>query len=557
MPYRRFLLVMALVVVLLGFVYPMLLQAQFRDSADMQTLVTVFGSLLALVAGLALVAHYYTLGDRLMLLLGLAFVFGGFMELLNGLLAFGARRGWMAMSQTDLHGYALAFYMGGRLLMGMIFLVAPTVVTRMEGRRGSDKEAFQIALPILFLAVATTLAIFWVGTSPEVWTARGRIGRPADLLLGALFLLAFAALAAEYRRKADMLLWWVLLSAGIAVIAQGLQSLSLREYDAFYVIGHAYMTVAYTAPIVGFPMCQIATALEQRQTVSALQEQRELFSTLLSNTPDLISLKDRSLVYQAANNAFCDFLGKSEEEVVGKTDFDLFEDEVARRHRRADEEVLRSGRSRIQDESLSREGATRWFHVLRTPVRDAEGQVMAVMSAVRDISEIKRMEQKLRVMSHTDDLTGLHNRRGFFALGEQMLRSAARRNARALLLYLDLDGMKAVNDKFGHEAGDNMLRDLAAMLKHTVRSSDVPARIGGDEFAILAMDADDQAEQALMARLEAAIAQLNDSGTRPYRMSISLGLTEFRPADGEDLDALLTQADSQMYEHKRSKRGGL
>lgn len=545
--HRRFLLVMMLVVVVLGFVYPLLLQPEYSDIRTLHKSVSLFASLLALVAGLALIVHFYTLGEQIIFLLGLAYILGGFMEIMSGLLAFGGQRGFVGLRQAGLQRAAFSMYLSGRLMMGLLLIAAPMVSSRMKSRGRPERQALWVSLAVLLFGAAVVALAFWIGPLSTFWQGWWVFGRMTDFLLALVFVGAFVSLALEFRRSQDLLLWLVLLSVGVIFVGQAIQSFSRRENDAFYIIGHAYVAIAFMVPLLGFPVCQITSALR-------LNHQSSLLGSLMHSTPDLITFKDAHFVYRAVNKAFCEFLGRPEWEIVGKTDFDLFDEEVARRYRTRDEDVLRLDRASVQDESLTKGEERKWFHVLRSPVHDGGGGVIAVLSSVRDITELKRMEQELRVLSYTDELTGLNNRRGFFALGEQLLRTAARRKWFAMLLYIDINGMKAINDALGHEGGDRALCDLAALLKKTYRQSDVLARLGGDEFAVLTMDGSEEIGRLLMARLQEAVVQHNEAEKRPFCLSISMGVTHYGVSEGERLDDLISRADKVMYDKKFQSR---
>jgi diguanylate cyclase (GGDEF)-like protein len=153
-----------------------------------------------------------------------------------------------------------------------------------------------------------------------------------------------------------------------------------------------------------------------------------------------------------------------------------------------------------------------------------------------------------------DALTGLHNRRGFIALAEQQLKLAQRLNLNLVVLILDLDGLKQINDNLGHQAGDQALVDAAALLKSIYRNADVIARTGGDEFAVLQLQGVDMDTTQLIARLEAGLQAFNLSQQRPYQLSISAGLASRPGQEMTALDELISLADRRMYENKRSKK---
>ena len=167
--------------------------------------------------------------------------------------------------------------------------------------------------------------------------------------------------------------------------------------------------------------------------------------------------------------------------------------------------------------------------------------------------ERQRMQTELRALALIDALTGLHNRRGFLSRAEQMLRLARRSGRGLVLIFLDLDHLKALNDSVGHDEGDRALVDLAGVLRGTFRTSDIVARIGGDEFAVLAVDAPPGAVSQLKDRLLERIEIYNAKSTHPAALSISMGTAVLEPDDPGGIEDLLARADRAMYIHKREK----
>lgn len=173
---------------------------------------------------------------------------------------------------------------------------------------------------------------------------------------------------------------------------------------------------------------------------------------------------------------------------------------------------------------------------------------------LRDMTELVKMREDLRTLSLLDELTGLSNRRKFFTLAQQQMRLANRTKRGMMLLFADLDNLKEINDSLGHQAGDMALMEIANILKDTYRESDIIARIGGDEFVVLALETKVDADEVLRARLQEKLDDWNDQGNRRYQLSVSLGIARYDPENPCTADELLAQADASMYQQKRSRR---
>ena len=164
-----------------------------------------------------------------------------------------------------------------------------------------------------------------------------------------------------------------------------------------------------------------------------------------------------------------------------------------------------------------------------------------------------RGEEALLALSLIDELTGLYNRRRFFVLTEQYLKLSVRTKKKLLLLFIDMDNLKWINDHHGHNQGDQALKDLANILKKTFRESDIVARIGGDEFVVLSEPTDENGE-IVLTRLYENIKDHNAKRSRCYTLSISVGTTQFDPKYPISIDELLSKADALMYAQKRKRR---
>jgi diguanylate cyclase (GGDEF)-like protein len=175
-----------------------------------------------------------------------------------------------------------------------------------------------------------------------------------------------------------------------------------------------------------------------------------------------------------------------------------------------------------------------------------------LMRAVRCAAKQYLLQAKLGNLALSDDLTGLYNRRGLMALAERQLKLGRRSGQGIMLIFIDVDGMKVINDSFGHSAGDNALKGTATALRMTFRDSDIIARIGGDEFAVLAIEASKDSENKIKARLFEHLRSIMAAESR-YLLSLSLGIARFDTCKRISIGDLIAQADQAMYEQKRRR----
>ena len=175
-----------------------------------------------------------------------------------------------------------------------------------------------------------------------------------------------------------------------------------------------------------------------------------------------------------------------------------------------------------------------------------------LMRAVHCAAKQYMLQAELGILALKDELTGFYNRRGFQALAERQLKLGHRSGRGMLLFFIDVDGLKLINDSFGHAEGDRALRRTAETLKKTFRDSDVIARLGGDEFAVLAIEAAGHSEATITARLQRYLQTINAREAQ-CKISLSVGVARFDHRNPASLAELMAQADLAMYEDKRAR----
>ena len=177
----------------------------------------------------------------------------------------------------------------------------------------------------------------------------------------------------------------------------------------------------------------------------------------------------------------------------------------------------------------------------------------AVTGRRQSENALRSYSVEMEQLALTDELTGLRNRRGFLVLADQALRMARRTRSKCALVFIDLDGLKRVNDTRGHAAGDALIADAARVLGSVFRESDVVGRVGGDEFAVFALLDEHDGASAVSGRLQGEIDRFNAQVVPTLRVAMSIGIEEINCAADTPLDVLLSRADRAMYERKRKR----
>jgi two-component system cell cycle response regulator len=277
----------------------------------------------------------------------------------------------------------------------------------------------------------------------------------------------------------------------------------------------------------------IRYAVEHRRTTEARRRAEASLREVVSSSADAMVVADGAGTVRFANPAAELLFGTGAEDLVNKP-FAF---------------PLQPGQT--NEVEIPREGETR-IAEMRVVTTEWEGEP-ARLATLRDITASVRMREELRALSLRDDLTGLYNRRGFATLAQQQLKLADRNAGSLLLVFADVDGMKAINDKLGHSEGDRALRTTAEVLTASFRDCDIVARVGGDEFAVLAIGARAATRDTISSRIQDAVNSRLARERLPYKLSLSLGCVQYDAAQPCTLEELLARADQAMYDQKRDR----
>jgi diguanylate cyclase (GGDEF)-like protein/PAS domain S-box-containing protein len=341
--------------------------------------------------------------------------------------------------------------------------------------------------------------------------------------------------------------WWLSGAAGGDAAITALPSLSL------------VLMFGLIASTLGGRWLFNRRATELRKTIDEdLADTKSHLHHVLNNSPALVSIKDMNGKVVMANRSLLETLGKTEDSVVGRNVYELYSRDVAEHLWHSDERVLRAGETFRQVEEVPfKNGERRTFLTARFPVSHRKtDKTLGVCSVATDITAQKAAEEKLLHAAQHDALTGLPNRALVYEFGALLLAAAKRSNSRLAVLFFDLERFKSLNDAYGREAGDCLLKEIALRLRRNVRGSDLVGRMGSDEFVVVLNDVQSEQDVANSAtHLLEVLRKPCQSGEFSLQASPSIGISLY-PDDGSDIDTLIRHADAAMRDARERGHTG-
>jgi len=294
-----------------------------------------------------------------------------------------------------------------------------------------------------------------------------------------------------------------------------------------------------------------------------LQYQKMIIDSVLDSSVDLIFYKDYSHKYLGCNAAFCSFLGKSKEEIIGHDDIELFGSAIGEFFRSKDQEVIKKKVSISNEEWVTYpDGEQVLLHTTKSPLKNHKGETIGILGISRDMTTEYKYRQALeknmdiqKQLAELDPLTNIYNRRTFFKIAEKLLKTAAYKREPFSLMLIDIDHFKEINDTFGHVTGDDVLRYIVDEIKTKLDKKDIFARYGGEEFIILipqknALQSQQLAEEILMVFREHTFRDNDIDITISFTASI--GLCQYH--DEVSMRQMIQKADIALYSAKKNGR---
>ncbi|MBI5722967.1 MAG: PAS domain S-box protein [Planctomycetes bacterium] len=293
----------------------------------------------------------------------------------------------------------------------------------------------------------------------------------------------------------------------------------------------------------------------RRQAEETVRESEVRFRQLFDDAPvGYHEINTEGLVVRV-NKTELDMLGYTAEEMIGKPIWDFVEEDISHKALLAKlAGAIPAGRA-FERTFRRKNGSLIPVLIEDRILRDKDGHIMGIRSTLEDITDRKRAEEELRLLSLTDPRTGLSNRRAFLALSTHQLKVANRTKRKMLMTYMDINGLKAINDEHGFQEGDKALAEAADVMRATFRNSDIVARIGEDDFVALAIETTSDAGKSVAERMDEVIKGLNAKPNRHYQLSVSVGSIEYDPAHPCSIDEILQRSRITMMADKETRKG--
>lgn len=346
-------------------------------------------------------------------------------------------------------------------------------------------------------------------------------------------------------------------------VIQQLKKVTIDEYNYINGSGELRIYQSTKSPLFDnkgelIGLCGISTDItEQIQLKKTIADQKQLLDIVLDNIESYVYMKSEDRQFLYANSKVADLFGLPISKIVGAQETDILPAEMAEHFYESDQKLFLTKQIQRTEETTTDEQGNE-YHYISVKVPIVQKGKRALIGFSTDVTELYNMKEQFKHLANTDYLTKLYNRRYFIKQGEREFSRARRYGSSFAIISLDIDYFKAVNDSFGHPAGDHVLKEVSRLLFNSIRKEDVLARIGGEEFTILLPETNYKKSKFLAERIRNSIQNecICYRDSVQINVTISLGLTLLNKKDN-DFDDILVRVDEALYKAKNSGRNKL
>ena len=301
----------------------------------------------------------------------------------------------------------------------------------------------------------------------------------------------------------------------------------------------------------------ITDITERKLVEETLQKSQQEFASLFKNIPQAVVYLDKNSNIKNISPRFTELFGYTLEEIKDRNINEGFIHPSGKIEEGKNLDKTASSEGYFNYESIRKKKDGTCFPVSISGSNIIiDGQLKGIIGTYFDITERRKMEEELQKLAHYDVLTGCCGRGYGLNLLEQQIKIAKRKKAPILLLYLDVDDFKYINDTFGHQEGDKVLKEAVKLFKSTLREVDIICRIGGDEFLLIFPDSSPDDVPLIRERINKNLKKLNQKLAKPYKIDFTIGLSCYDPYHPLSIEELIKIADENMYEKKKKKKEG-
>lgn len=277
---------------------------------------------------------------------------------------------------------------------------------------------------------------------------------------------------------------------------------------------------------------------------------KSLLRTVINTTDDLIFFKDCKFKYLGCNKSFEKFVGKRESEIIGKDDFELFGNEIAQEFRNNDLAVIKAKRVLINEEWTISENRKMLLQTKKMPFKYKKNKNYGILGISRDITELHEIHEKLKEQAYQDELTNIFNRKAFNERIKEKFDLYQRYNSTFCIAMYDIDNFKNINDTYGHDMGDKVLKEMTDEVKLHIRKTDLLFRVGGEEFVIIFSKTLIDEAFEVVEKMRVMVSNMNMNMIENEKITISIGLTQVNEED--DPTSIYERIDKLMYVSKHN-----